>query len=171
MGLLTLALVLLAALLTLGNILSVRGNVGEDGETGSLRHGDVEGRDVRVLNLCDALFHDLGVLVQEVLEWSLLRVEVAEVSLQVAELAPLSVDADVRSLKIRLAQGHAELGGNVSLLDKLFFTVSESAGVTEVAVFTSKPELAKLSLLLLFVRGLLDDWGAGGGALRHGRSE
>lgn len=69
------------------------------------------------------------------------------------ELAAGSIFAEAL-LSVGLAESHAELLGNMCLLDELIFTVSESALVTEGAVKATKPLLAHLSLLLLLVLGL-----------------
>ena len=69
------------------------------------------------------------------------------------ELAAGSIFAETLLL-VRLAEGHAELLGDVCLFNELIFAMSESALVTEGAVKATNPLLAHLCLLLLLVLGL-----------------
>jgi len=68
-----------------------------------------------------------------------------------AKLAAHSILAIAITDHVWLAEGHSELGGDVSLLHKFIISVGESALNTEYAVLTLQPELANFSLLLLFV--------------------
>ena len=133
---------------------SFRGyDVGENRKSTLWGHRNVEGANVRVLDLLHPLLHDKGILVKQVLIAGLLCVEVREVRLSVLELAAGSIFAEAL-LSVGLAESHAELLGDMCLFDELIFTVSESALVTEGAVKATKPLFAHLSLLLLLVLGL-----------------
>merc|ERR1712051_589053 len=127
-------------------------DVGEHRKSAPRGHRNVECADVRVLDLLHPLLHNQGVLVKQVLIACLLFVEVREVRLGVLELAAGSIFAEAL-LSVGLAQGHAELLGDMCLFDELIFTVSESALVTEGAVKATGPLLAHLCLLLLLVLG------------------
>jgi len=135
------------------NFFSLSGyDVGEHRKSALGGHCDVEGADVRVLDLLHPLLHDQGILVKQVLIACLLLVEVGEVCLCVLELAAGSIFAEAL-LSVRLAKGHAELLRDMCLFDELIFTVSESALVTEGAVEATGPLLAHLRLFLLLVLG------------------
>ena len=65
------------------------------------------------------------------------------------------INAEAILAQIRIAEGHPELAGHVSLLDKLVLTMSEGTLVAELTEVVVKPVFADLCLLLLFVGGLV----------------
>lgn len=72
-----------------------------------------------------------------------------------AELAADSILTVALASHVRFAQGHSEFAGNVSFLHELGLAVGEGAVISKFALLAVKPELANLSLLLLFVSGFI----------------
>lgn len=148
-----LSFVVLTIIVPRSYFFSLGGNdVGENRKSALGGHRNVEGANVRVLDLLHPLLHNKGIFVKQILIAGLLLVEVREVSLSVLELAAGSIFAEAL-LSVRLAEGHAELLRDMCLFDELILAVSECALVTEGAVLATGPCLAQLCLLLLLVLG------------------
>jgi len=126
----------------------------EDGKAALGRHSNVEGADIGLGHLVDSRLHNSGILAKQVLIACPLLMEIAEVTRQVAELAAHSILAEALAGHVALAERHAELAGDVSLLHEFVLAVGECALKTKFAVLAIEPELANFSLLLLFICGL-----------------
>jgi len=87
----------------------VRTDTRKYGEAGFRWHGNIKGFYIRVSNCVNSIFHDIGILTQQILITSSLVIKVREVSRNVAKLATRSVDTVMISSHIGRAQGHLEL--------------------------------------------------------------
>ena len=133
----------------------LRADALKDGEATLRWQSNVESANIRVGNLIDSGLHYRGIFIEQILIASSLLIEIRKVTRKMTELTACSILAEAITSLVALAEGHAELAGNMCLLHELVLTVGEGALSTELALLSVEPEFANFGLLLLFVGGLV----------------